>query len=166
MQPVTEEKKPKPVQYVGDCRDLKKEALRMDSVIMVQTEVKKEIANKGIKAFTDFAYYCSGDSLSPVFLIKTAQVAKASENIPQAKLVLEKCIEMFPNFKDKGAAMFLLAQLYDENNFMHDGSEARRLYNQIIIDYPRSEWAVNAKGALRFSGKSDEEIIKELKKKK
>jgi hypothetical protein len=151
--------------YFTDCRQLHSEARKMDSVLMQQTEVETALANKAMKAFTDFAYYCQKDSMSPVFLIKTAQVARAINNIPQAKLVLEKCLETYPSFRNRPAALFLLAQLYDERTYLNNEHEARKLYEEIIRDYPKSDWAISAEGAIRFLGKTDEEIMKEFKKK-
>lgn len=152
--------------YFGDCKKLRQAAKSMDSVLLNELDLDKTLANKAIKAFTDYAYYCQGDSLSPIFLIKTAQVAKAINNIPQAKIVLDRCIENYPQFYDRAAAIFLLAQLYDENTYMNNEMEAKRLYQQIIDEYPKSDWAVSAKGAIRFVGKSDEQIAREFLKKK
>lgn len=155
-----------PKNFLTDCKKLYAEARSMDSVLLQQMEIDAVSAGKAIKAFTDFAYYCSSDTMSPVFLIKTAQVAKAINNIPQAKLALDKCITSYPSFKNKPAALFLLAQLYDERTYLNDEAEAKRIYERIIDEYPKSDWALSAKGALNFIGKTDEEILKELKKKK
>lgn len=152
--------------YLSDCKSLFKEARRSDSILMKQTEVDLKSARKAILDFTNFAYYCHNDSLSPVFLIKTAQVARAIGDVPQAKLVLDKCIEDYPSFKDRPAALFLLAQLYDEPGYLNDEQEAKKLYQKIIDEHPKSDWAVSAKGALGFIGKSDRQIMEELKKKK
>jgi outer membrane protein assembly factor BamD (BamD/ComL family) len=151
--------------YLTDCKKLFAEARKMDSILLNQTEVDKPSAIAAIKAFTDFAFYCQNDSLCPVFLIKTAQVARAINNVPQAKLVLDRCIETYPSFKNRPAALFLLAQLYEEKTYLNNGEEARKLYQKIIDEYPKSDWALSAKGAIRFIGKTDEEILKELKKK-
>jgi outer membrane protein assembly factor BamD (BamD/ComL family) len=152
--------------YFGDCKKLRQAAKSMDSTLLNELDLDKTLATKAIKAFTDYAYYCQGDSLSPIFLIKTAQVAKAINNIPQAKIVLDRCIENYPQFYDRAAAIFLLAQLYDENTYMNNEMEAKRLYQQIIDEYPKSDWAVSAKGAIHFIGKSDEQIAREFLKKK
>jgi TolA-binding protein len=151
--------------YLTDCKKLFAEARRMDSILLSQTEVNKSSAVAAIKAFTDFAFYCQSDSLSPVYLIKTAQVARAINNIPQAKLALDKCIETYPSFRNRPAALFLLAQLYDENTYLNNEEEAKKIYQKIIDEYPKSDWAVSAKGAISFIGKTDEEILKELKRK-
>lgn len=151
--------------YLTDCKKLFSDARKTDSILLSQTEVNKISANNAIKAFTDFAYYCQNDSLSPVYLIKTAQVARAINNIPQAKLVLERCIETYPSFRNRPAAIFLLAQLYDDDTYLNNEQEAKRLYEQILSEYPKSEWAMSARGAIKFIGKTDIEIIKEFNKK-
>jgi len=150
--------------FVSDCRILLQEAKMMDSILLGQTEIDMNSANKAIVAFADFANYCHQDSLSPIYLIKCAQVARAINNIPQAKLVLEKCIQDYPNFRNRPAALFLLAQLYDEDTYLNNEIEAKRLYQQIIDEHPKSDWAMSAKGAISFLGKSDEQILQELKK--
>jgi outer membrane protein assembly factor BamD (BamD/ComL family) len=150
----------------ADCKGLYAEALKMDSILQQQTEIDTVAASKAIRAFTNFAYYCHFDTLVPIYLIKTAQVARAIGNIPQAKLALDQCIENYQSFRDRPAALFLLAQLYDEATYLNNENEARKLYQKIIDDYPKSPWVNSAKGAMSFLGQSDEEILRELKKKK
>lgn len=152
--------------YLTDCRSLYKEARHSDSILLKQTEIDVPSARKAIKDFTNFAYYCQADSLSPMFLIKSAQVARAIGDIPQAKLVLDKCIDDYPTFKNRAAALFLLAQLYDDPGYLNNEQEAKKLYQKIIDEYPKSDWASSAKGAIMFIGKSDNQIMEELKKKK
>jgi tetratricopeptide (TPR) repeat protein len=156
-----------PKQYFEDCKQLLSDAKRMDSIIMKEMEVKEEIANRAVKAFTDYAYYCSNDSVGPIFMIKAAQISQSINNIPQAKLILEKCITEHQRFKNLPAALFLLAQLYDdENSYLNNEQEARKLYQQIIDEYPKSDIVPSAKGALMMIGKSDKQLMEELKNKK
>ncbi|MBL7932370.1 MAG: tetratricopeptide repeat protein [Bacteroidia bacterium] len=151
--------------FLTDCKALFAKARSMDSVLLNETSVNEQSARKAIEAFTDFAFYCHSDSMSPIYLIKTAQVARAINSIPQAKMALDRCVETYLNSPHRPAALFLLAQLYDEPGYLNDDNEARRLYNQIINEYPKSDWAQSAKGALNFIGKSDEDILKEFEKK-
>ncbi|MBX3164345.1 MAG: tetratricopeptide repeat protein [Bacteroidetes bacterium] len=152
--------------YLSDCKKLFLAARKSDSILLSQTAINETSAKQAIKDFTDFAYYCHSDSLAPMFLIKTAQVAKSINNLPQAKLVLDKCIEDYPNFDNRPAALFLLAQLYDEPSYLNDEQHAKKLYQKIINEFPKSDYAQSAKGALHFIGKTDEEIMKEILKKK
>lgn len=154
-------------EFLNDCKNLFAEARRMDSIIMRETEVKTELANKAMKAFTDYAYYCPNDSVAPVFLIKAAQIAQSVNNIPQAKLALDKCINDHYNFKNIPAALFLLGQLYDdENSYLNNEVEAQKLYKEIIEKFPKSDLVPSAKGALMMIGKTDAQLMEELKKKK
>src|SRR5438046_2111709 len=82
--------------FLTDCKSLLAAAKTNDSILLNETEVNKISANKAIKAFTDYASYCHNDTLSPVYLIKCAQVARAVDNIPQAKIVLEECLQKYP----------------------------------------------------------------------
>lgn len=152
--------------YSTDCKSLFAEARKMDSIILQSIEANVNEGNKAIKAFTDFAYYCKEDTLAPVFLIKSAQIAKSINNLPQAKLCLEKCIEGHQNFKNRGAAMFLLAQMYDEERQLNDEEKAKEIYINIMHSYPKTAWARDAKAAMEMLGKTDEEIIKEFTEKK
>lgn len=155
----------KNINYLADCKNYYAQAKKLDSILLKEIDLNVTLANKAIKAFTDFAYYCQADSLSPMYLVKSAQVAKAINNYPQAKIVLDKCIADYPNFKNRAAALFLLAQLYDDAGVMNSETEAQKIYLQIIAEYPKSDWAKSAKGALTFIGKSDAQIMEELKRK-
>jgi hypothetical protein len=148
-----------------DCAVLYKRARQMDSTILMALEVDPAIANNTIRAFTDYAYYCESDSLSPIFLVKTAQIAMAINNPNQAKVVLDRVINNYPKFRNKPAAIFMLAQLYDERTLLNNEEEAKKLYEKIIFEYPKSEWASSAKAAIKLLGKTDEEIIEQFQKK-
>lgn len=151
--------------YTNECRTLYLDAIKNDSIILAATEVNPEVGNKAIKAFADFAYYCPNDTLAPVFLLKAGQIAASINNLPQAQICFERCYKDFPNFNNRGAAMFLLAQMYDEVTQLNDEDKARELYGKIINSFPNTEWAKNANDARGLLGKTDEQIIKEFEKK-
>ena len=155
-----------PNNFVSDCRDLYSKARELDSILQQQLQAETGLGNQAIAAFTDFAYYCNNDTLSPVYLIKSAQVARAISNIPQAQKSLQYCIDNYRNSVHRPAAIFLLAQLHEDKTYLNDRDEAQRLYQQVIDEYPESDWAESAKGAMAMMGKTDEEIIRFLKRKK
>jgi len=151
--------------YTNECRTLYLDAVKNDSIIMAATEVDPQVGNKAVKAFADFAFYCKDDSLAPIFLLKAGEIASTINNLPQAQVCFEKCYTEFPDFKNKGAAMFLLARLYDEPNLLNDEEIARELYGKIINMFPNTEWAKQADAARALIGKTDDQIIKEFEKK-
>ncbi len=148
-----------------DCRAYFSEAKKMDSTLLVTMEMDYTLALRAIRSFADYAFYCENDSLSPAYLLKAGQVAISINNGEQAKLVLDRCINNYPKFKNRPAAMFLLAQAYDETHLLNNEEEAGILYNKIIEEYPKSEWANNAKAAIKLLGKTDEQILREFKQK-
>lgn len=152
--------------YTTECRSLYLEAIKQDSIILAANEVDPDVGNKAIKAFADFSFYCPNDSLAPVFLLKAGQIASSINNLPQAQVCFEKCYKDFPKFKNRGAAMFLLAQLYDEVHLLNDEDKARELYGKMINSFPpNSEWYKQADAARGLLGKTDAQIIKEFEKK-
>jgi TolA-binding protein len=137
----------------------------MDDILMKANTINPLDAENAIKAFYDFASNCKQDDRAPVFLVKAGQVAQSIRKFTQAQAYFQKCIDDFPNFKSRGAAMFLLAQLYDDPSILNNENEASTLYHQIIREYPQTSFANDAKAAIQNLGKSDEELVKEFLKK-
>jgi outer membrane protein assembly factor BamD (BamD/ComL family) len=133
-----------------------------DSTLFTQYELDTNVGQHAINAFTDYATHCGQDSLCPVFFIKTAQVSRALHKDAITEASLNACMSKFPNSKTTPLAMFLKAQLYDEAGPFHNEKQAEQVYKRIISEFPHSEWALSAQGALKFIGKSDLEITNEL----
>lgn len=142
-----------------------KEAKEADDVLLRATEIKSADAERAIIAFYNFANICKDDTLAPVFLLKAGQVAQATAKYTQAQAFFVKCIDEFPDFKNRGAAIFLLAQLYDDASKLNDEEEAAKYYRQVIREYPKSSFAEDAKAAIKNFGKTDEQLIQEFLKK-
>ena len=92
------------------CTNLLNEAKRLDNILLKATIVNNNIAEQATKAFYEFSSNCKEDTLAPVFLIKAGQVSQSINKYTQAQSFFTKCIDEFPEFKSRGAAMFLLAQ--------------------------------------------------------
>lgn len=144
------------------CEVLLAQAHKMDSILLNGTRLDKPLANLSISAFENYASHCKNDSIAPVYLIKGAQVAQAVMNFQKSKSLLKTCLDSFPDFKNRPAAMFMLAQLYDEHNMLNNEAEAKKIYDEIIYKYPKSAWAENAHYALNNLGKSDADLVKEF----
>jgi hypothetical protein len=95
----------------GDCNSLYKDAVRMDSILMKAVSVNPNLAEQAINTFNNFASTCKNDSLAPVFLLKAGQIAQTTRNFQQSQILLKKCVDEFPQFRNRGAALFLLAQV-------------------------------------------------------
>lgn len=160
-----EEVKKDTIIVADKCTNLFNEAKRLDDILLKATAVNNDIAEQATKAFYEFSTNCKEDTLAPVFLIKAGQVSQSIKKYTQAQSFFTKCIDDFPKFKSRGAAMFLLAQLYDDASILNNETEARTLYEQIIREYPNSPYANDAKACIKNIGKSDEQLIQEFLKK-
>jgi len=147
------------------CTVLLKEVKRLDNILLNATALNNNVAEQAIKTFYEFASNCKQDTLAPVFLLKGGQVAQSIKKYSQAQSFFKKCIDEFPKFKSRGAAMFLLAQLYDDASMLNNESEARTIYHQILREYPDTPYANDAKACINNLGKTDEQLIQEFLKK-
>lgn len=152
-------------QVVNDCATYYNAAKKADSVLLVATSMNVLDAEKAIQAFNSYGSFCKDKADAAVYLLKGGQVARSIGKYTQAQAMLKQCASDFPEFKDRGAALFLLAQLYDEASMLNNEAEAKILYEQIIKEYPKTPYAADAKSALTNLGKTDEQLIQEFLKK-
>ncbi|MCX7729096.1 MAG: tetratricopeptide repeat protein [Bacteroidia bacterium] len=138
----------------------------IDSVLLKSNNFDEKTAIEANNIFVKCALICNDDSISSIYLIKAAQLSQSLKKIDYSEKYLKKIIEDYPNSKLIPAAKFLLAQYYADKNLLNQPQKAKDIFNQIIKEYPQTIWAENAAAALQWVGKSDEEILKELKKKK
>lgn len=148
-----------------NCPSLLTKAKYYDSLLLIAEVLNQKLAEEAISAFSDVAFKCHDDSLAPVFLIKGGQVSQAVKKYSKAEELLKKCVTDHPQFKNRGAALFLLAQLYDEVSMLNNETEAKTIYTQIIMEYPKSSFANDAKACLENIGKTDEQLVQEFLKK-
>lgn len=147
------------------CTTLYIKAKQTDEVLMRATNFSKQQAELAIVDFMAYTSVCKNDTLTPVFLIKSAQLAQSINNFQKAEAYLKQCITEHDRYPNRGAAMFLLAQLYDDANKLNNETEAKMIYQSILKEYPNSDWAKDAKSAISNLGKSDEQLIEEFLKK-
>lgn len=148
------------------CGFYLKKCKRMDSVLMNATaSYNEKLAIEANNTFVKFALQCKNDSLTPMYLMKAAQLSESLKKLNLSEKYLQKIIDDYPQSKIIPAAKLLLAQYYADVNLLNQPTKAKVLLNEIIKDYPQTIWADNASAALKWVGKSDDEIIKELKKK-
>lgn len=147
------------------CATYYAEAKAIDSVLMKANNLQKDVAERAINTFNLYASECGNDSLAPVYLLKAGQVAQSIGNYKQAEILLKKCSESFPNFRNRGAVLFVLAQLYDDATMLNNEAEAKKIYEDIIKTYPKSAWERDAKASIQNLGKTDEQLIQEFLKK-
>ena len=148
-----------------DCEKYYAQAKASDVILTRALVLDKTVASKAIADFNTYASNCKNDSLAPVFLFKAGQVAHAIGNFTQAQAMLNKCLNEYSDFKNRGAVLFLLAQIYDDPKMLNNEEEAKKLYEQIMKEYPKTSYAIDSKSAIQNLGKSDEQLVQEFLKK-
>ena len=58
----------------------------------------------------------------------------------------------------------MLAQVYDDASMLNNETEAKKIYEQIIKEYPNTAWERDAKVCIKNLGKTDEQLVKEFLK--
>lgn len=103
-------------------------------------------------------------SNGPELLHRGAETARTLRDVTRAIRMYDWIMTKYPDHPRAPVSMFLKAFTYD--NEMKDFEKAGALYNEFIAKYPKSEYAESAKFLLDNLGKSDQEWLKVLEKKK
>jgi outer membrane protein assembly factor BamD (BamD/ComL family) len=126
-------------------------------------EIDNTIANNAITLYTEFALYFPEDTIAPEYLFKAGEVATAAKKYKRALDCYENILMNYPDYKHYRESMYLKAFLLD--NFLNDDVAAKVVYKEVIKKFPETNYAKDAKAAIENLGKTDEQIIEEIKKK-
>lgn len=122
--------------------------------------VDKEKALTLINKYIDYAKDYSKELDAPEKLMKAADIAMHMNEDQLALEQINKIQKLYPTFKDMDVCLFLKAHLYEDKLGML--GEAKEIYNKIIKDFPNSQFADDAEGALKNLGLSPEEMLKKF----
>jgi TolA-binding protein len=97
---------------------------------------------------------------TPEYLFKAGEIYGSLKKSDKALEVFQLVYVKYPEFPKRATALFMQAFIYDEG--LQQYGKAESLYRKFIETYPDHELYDDAQAALKFLGKSDEEIIKEF----
>ncbi|MCD6367195.1 MAG: tetratricopeptide repeat protein [Bacteroidales bacterium] len=120
--------------------------------------IKPGVAMETMIAYARFAHDFPTDSLSPEYLFKAAEIARALHNGQEAVLYYDKICTDYPNYEKTPTSLFLKAFTYE--NILKDTVNAKVGYQEFIEKYPNNQFADDAQYSLKYLGKSPEELIK------
>jgi tetratricopeptide (TPR) repeat protein len=124
----------------------------------------RSIAQDFVYGAENFALLNPKDSLSPVFLIDAATIARNLGNTTETLELFKWVYEKFPNHKKAPEAMFYEAFTYDSD--LKDYEKARTAYETFMEKNPDHPFVDQAKIMMDNLGKSDEELLENLSKTK
>ena len=136
---------------------------RLEKEMHSSIQLDNSKAGIALQAYAEYAKNFPDDSITPDYIFKAGEIATAIQQYPQALANYKTITEKYPNYKLVEESLFLQGALLD--NFLNDDAKAKVIYEQLLAKYPNGTYANDAKAAINNLGKSDEELIKEFKKK-
>jgi outer membrane protein assembly factor BamD (BamD/ComL family) len=113
-------------------------------------------------AYQNFASKYADDSLAPEYLYKAAGLAVGFNRGVQAVELYESIINSYPEYEKIPECFFMEAFAYE--NAIGNIGKASEYYNKFLAKYSEHELADDAQAALKFLGKSPEEMVREFEK--
>lgn len=121
-------------------------------------KVDFQAANDYIRICELFAVLKPQDGLSPDYLHKAGETARAIRAFPKAVEIYDRIYANYPTYEKAAQALFLKAFTYD--NDLGDKATAKALYEEFLTKFPEDDFADDTQFLLANLGKDDEEIIK------
>ncbi len=126
------------------------------------------INERNARAFVDgaeaFALANPSSANAPVYLFKAAEVAKSVRSFTKSMNLYDWILQKYPNYEKAPTSLFLKGFLIE--NELGQISEARKIYEQFLKQYPKHDLADDVEFLIENLGKSDEEILQMIEEKR
>lgn len=129
-----------------------------------QYGLNRAAALKYVDVVEAYALSAPCDEASPEYLYKASEIARSIRTLPKALSIYDWLLEDYPDY-EKTPTVFFLKGFILEND-VKDEEAARKIYNEFLEKYPQHEMADDVKFLLENMGRSDEEILEFLEKKR
>jgi len=151
----------------GGGNDAKKKELndqitKMEQELFSSPEVSvtSDKANSIVMLYSRYVSENPDDSLSSIYLFKSAEMFRAANNGKMAVKYFQRVIDEYPESEKVPVSYFLMGFVYE--NIISDMKEAEKYYKIYLEKYPNGEFANDAAVLIENLGKSPEEMIKEF----
>ncbi|MEI6061260.1 MAG: hypothetical protein WCR72_11160 [Bacteroidota bacterium] len=135
---------------------------KMESDLKTTPKIDSNAVTNLLGAYQNFAAKYPKDSLAPDYLYKAAGMAVGFNKGTQAIDLYESIIQTYPDYKRVPECFFMEAFAYE--NVLHNIGKASELYNKFLIKYPTHDLADDAEAAIKYLGKTPEEMVREFEK--
>lgn len=151
------------VAKVPERDSLLKQIAALEKELYASEQLNEAKAKKMVSLYEVFYQNYHKYPEAPDFLFKAGEI---TENINQPYRAIEfytHCYEEYPNYKFSAECLFRMANLYDYklNNYV----KAKALYEEVKVQFPKSNLAKDADAAIKLMSKSDQQMIREFEKK-
>lgn len=135
---------------------------KMEASMKTTPKVDSLDVTELISAYQNFASKYADDSLAPDYLYKAAGLAVGFKRGTQAIDLYESIFNTYPTYKRIPECYFMEAFAYE--NVIGNFAKASEFYNKFIAKYPEHNLADDAQAALKYLGKTPEEMVREFEK--
>lgn len=135
---------------------------KMESEMKTASKVDTVAVTELIGAYQNFASKYSTDSAAPENLYKAASLAVGFNRGVQAVELYETLISKYPQFEKIPECYFMQAFAYE--NVIGNIVKANECYNKFLMKFPDHELTDDAQAAIKFLGKTPEEMVHEFEK--
>lgn len=133
---------------------------KMEADMKTAPKVDSNAVTELLSAYQNFASKYAKDSLAPDYLYKAAGLAVGFNRGTQAVELYETIISTYPEYRRIPECYFMEAFAYE--NAIGNIGKASEYYNKFLLKYPEHDLADDARAAIKFLGKSPEEMVKEF----
>ena len=116
-----------------------------------------------ITKYENFIKEYENDSLTPIYLLKVADLSISTKEYNKAISFYETVYNKYSDYKKAPQALFLQAMIYAD--FLKNESAAKIKYKEFIDKYPNHELTDDAKKSIEFIGKTPAEILEIIQSK-
>lgn len=104
------------------------------------------------------------DTAAEHYLYKAINLCIGVNNGARAMQLIDRTLNEFPGSRYISTTVFLKAYVYE--NLLGDYGQASTVYNDFLKKYPNHDLADDAEAALKYLGKSPEELVKQFEAQK
>ena len=138
------------------------EIFKMESEIKTAQNVDSVAFMELLSAYQNFSSKYPGDSMTPGYLFKAAGIAAGLNRGTPAIGLYKFVIDTYPDYRKIPECYFMEAFTYE--NTLGNNDKANVVYNEFLVRYPDHDLTDDALAAIKFLGKSPEEMLREFEK--
>jgi tetratricopeptide (TPR) repeat protein len=150
--------------YLVSCSPSRDEMIvkiaKMESNLQTAPKSDTNAVTVLLSIYRNFASKYPKDSLAPDYLYKAAGLAVSYNRGTQAIDLYETIINTYPEYKRIPECYFMEAFAWE--NVIGNIGKASEYYNKFLAKYPDHDLADDARAAIKFLGKTPEEMVREF----
>lgn len=143
--------------------ELLKQITAGEKELFASEQLDVEKGKKMVSLYESYYQHYHKYPETPDFLFKAGEITENIDQPYRSIFFYTRCYEEYPAFKLNAECLFRMANLYDYK--LGNYIKAKALYEEVKVQFPKTQWAKDAEAAIKLMKKSDQEMIREFEKK-